>query len=110
MPSVEQRIGLGEARAQDRLVNPFPLQLSRRPMAPPRLLGGLVVVVLAVVLSIWLLVAAGVQRNQVDGGSLPQPLPAAPSLVQLDTSAPGVEVGPVPGADIAPMEGTLSPR
>jgi hypothetical protein len=74
-------------------------------MPPRRLLWG-VAVAAAVVLSIWLLVAAGLQR----GATVPGPLPEVPTIVQADLAVGAPEIAPAPGADIVPMEGGLSPR
>jgi hypothetical protein len=92
-------------------VNAFPLQLSPRPMAPRRLLGGMAVAAV-VVLSIWLLVAAGLQRGELGGGAVPGPLPQAPSTIGVELSGPGIDDGraPLPGPEIAPVDGRLSPR
>ena len=92
-------------------MNAFPLQLSPRPMAPRRLLGGLAVAAI-VVLSIWLLVAAGLQRGELGGGALPVPLPQAPTTVELELRGTGTEAGPapLPGPAIAPLNGGPSPR
>ena len=87
----------------------FPLQAFTGTMAPRRLLWGIAVAA-AVVLSIWLLVAAGVQRDDTRGGTVPGPLPEVPTIVQADLPASGIEIAPAPGADIAPMEGSRSPR
>ncbi len=100
-------IGRRSIEAHHRPVNAFPL--SPGPMAPRRPLGGIVVAV-AVVLSIWLLVAAGLQRGDPRDGMVPGPLPEAPAIVDADLSASDVEVMPAPGADIAPVDGGLSPR
>ena len=100
-------IGRRSIEAHHRPVNAFPL--SPGPMAPRRPLGGIVVVA-AVVLSIWLLVAAGLQRDDTRGGTVPGPLPKVPTIVQADLAVGGAEIAPAPGADIAPMEGSLSPR
>lgn len=78
-------------------------------MAPRRLLGGIVVAA-AIILSIWMLIAAGLQRNDLSGGTAPGPLPDVPSIVQADQAVTGPEIGPAPGADIVPMEGTVAPR
>ena len=92
-------------------MNAFPLQLSLRPMAPRRLLGGLAVAAV-VVLSIWLLVAAGLQRGELGGGALPGPLPQAPSTADLELRGSGIEAAPapLPGPHIAPVSDRLSPR
>ena len=87
----------------------FPLQTFPRTMAPRRLLWGIAVAA-AVVLSIWMLVAAGLQRDDTRGGTIPGPLPGVPAIVQADLAVGGAEIAPAPGADIVPMEGSLSPR
>ena len=78
-------------------------------MAPRRLLWAFAVAA-AVVMSVCLLVAAGLQRNETRSGTVPGPLPQAPAIVHADLpiSAPGI--APAPGVDIEPMEGTFSPR
>ena len=78
-------------------------------MAPRRLLGGIVVVA-AIMLSIWMLVAAGLQRGDLRDPTAPAPLPDVPPIVQADQAVTGAEIGPAPGADIVPMEGTVAPR
>ena len=92
-------------------MNAFPLQLSPRPISPRRLLGGLAAAAV-VVLSISLLVTAGLQRGELGGGALPRPLPQAPSTVERELSGTGVGTmpAPLPGPDIAPVDGSLSPR
>ena len=91
-------------------MNAFPLQLSPRPIGPRRILGGVVVAVV-VVLSIWLVVAAGLQRDQT-GEARPRPFPEAPSTIQAELPMSGLEAGtgPLPGPDIAPVSGGLAPR
>lgn len=78
-----------------------PLQTSLATMARHRLLWGMAAAA-AVALSIWLLVAAGLQRDDTRGGTMPGPLPEVPSIVQADLPAAGIEITPAPGADIAP--------
>ena len=87
----------------------FSLQAFPATMAPRRFLWG-VAVAAAVVLSIWLLIATGMQRDEARGGTVPGPLPEVPSIVQAEQPAAGAEIAPAPGADIAPVEGSLSPR
>lgn len=103
-------IGGGETAAQDRLVNAFPLELAPRPLGPRRVLGGVVLAVV-VLLSIWLLVAAGLQQDQTSDAR-PRPLPEARSTIQTDLNASGLEAGPapMPGPDITPVRGSLEPR
>jgi hypothetical protein len=90
-------------------VNAFPLQPSPGPLARRWLVGGAVIAV-TVVLCIWLLVAAGLQRGDLDGGPLPAPLPDVPTVVRADVSVGAAEVAPAPGAAVVPMEGSFSPR
>jgi hypothetical protein len=78
-------------------------------MAPRRLVGGIAVAV-AVLLSIWMLIAAGLQGGDLDGGPVPEPLPDVPTIVQADLSVGAAEIAPAPGADIAPIAGSVSPR
>jgi hypothetical protein len=78
-------------------------------MAPRRLLGG-IAIAMAVLLSIWMLIAAGLQRGDLDGGPVPEPLPDVPTIVQADLSVGAAEIAPAPGADIAQIEGSVSPR
>ena len=88
----------------------FPLLSAPRTVAPRRLLGG-IAVAMAVLLSIWMLIAAGLQRGDLDSGPLPEPLPDVPAIVQADVSVEAAaEIAPAPGADIAPMEGSVAPR
>ena len=87
----------------------FPLQTFPGTMAPRRLLWGMAVAA-AVVLSMWMLIAAGLQRDDLRSVTTPGPLPDVPSIVQADLAVGGAEIAPAPGADIAPMEGSLSPR
>ena len=70
-------------------------------MAAQRLMGGMAVAA-AVVLSIWLLVAAGLQREGTLGGTVPALLPEAPSIVEADVPISGIEIAPAPGPDLAP--------
>jgi hypothetical protein len=95
--------------AQDPRMDAFLLQSAPRAVAPRRYLGG-TAVVLAVLLSIWMLVAAGLQRSDLDSGPVPEPLPDVPAIVQADDSVGAAEIAPAPGAAIAPMEGSVSPR
>ena len=90
-------------------MNAFPLPSPPRTVAPRRLLGGIVVAV-AIMLSIGMLVAAGLQRGDLRDGTTPGPLPDVPSVVQADQTVAGAEIAPAPGADIMPMEGSVSPR
>ena len=69
-------------------------------MAPRRLLWGIAIVA-AVVLSLWLIVAAGLQRDTARGGTVPGPLPEVPSMFQADEPASGIQIEPAPGTDIA---------
>ena len=78
----------------------FPLRTSLG-TAPRRLLWGMAVAA-AVVLSIWLLVAAGLQRDGTRGGTMPGALPEVPSIVEAGLPVSGIEITPAPGADIAP--------
>ena len=100
MGVVAHRIGHRKLRAQHRCVNAFPLQIPPGTMAAQRLMGGMAVAA-AVVLSIWLLVAAGLQREGTLGGSVPAPLPEAPSIIEADVPVSGIETAPAPGTDIA---------
>ena len=82
-------------------MNAFPLPNAPRTVAPRRLLGG-IVVALAIVLSIGMLVAAGLQRGDLRDGTTPGPLPDVPSVVQADQTVAGADIAPAPGADIEP--------
>jgi amino acid transporter len=108
MAVVGHRIGRGPFPAQHRRVNAFPLPTPPRTVVPRRLLGGVAVAV-AVLLSIWMLIAAGLQRDDLDSG--PGPLPDVPMIVDADLGVgAAAEIAPAPGADISPMEGSVSPR
>jgi hypothetical protein len=87
----------------------FPLQSAPRAVAPRRFLGG-IAAALAVLLSIWMLVAAGLQRGDLGSGPAPEPLPAVPAIMQADVSVAGAEIAPAPGAAVSPMERSVSPR
>ena len=65
---------------------------------------------MAIVLSIGMLVSAGLQRDDLRDGTMPGPLPDVPSVVQADQTVAGAEIAPAPGADIMPIEGSVSPR
>jgi hypothetical protein len=67
-------------------------------------------VALAVLLSIWMLVLAGLQRGDLGSGPVPEPLPDVPAIVQADVAVAGAEIAPAPGAAVAPIEGSVSPR
>ena len=95
--------------AHHRHVNAFPLQASPETMAPRQLLWGFAVAA-AVVLSIWLLVVAGLDSGGTRDGIVPGPMPEGPSMVQAELAVSGTEVGPAPGVDILPMERDVSPR
>ncbi len=90
-------------------MNAFPLPSPPRTGAPRRLIGG-VVIAMAIVLSIGMLVSAGLQRDDLRDGTTPGPLPDVPSVVQADQTVAGAEIAPAPGADIMPIEGSVSPR
>ena len=109
MGLVAQRIGGRNRPVQHRLVNAFPQQTSPRTVASRRFLGGMAVAA-AVILSIWMIVAAGLQRGDLASGPLPEPLPDVPAVVQADVSVGAAEIAPAPGAAIAPMEGSVAPR
>ena len=87
----------------------FPLRLGHATGNPRLLLGGVAIAVLAI-LSIWLLVVAGLESRGTHDGIVPGPMPEGPSVVQTDRVASGVEVGPLPGVEIAPIGGDVSPR
>jgi hypothetical protein len=57
-----------------------------------------------------MLVAAGLQRGDLGSGPEPEPLPNVPMIVQTDTSVDAAEIAPAPGAAIAPVDGSVSPR
>jgi hypothetical protein len=67
-----------------------------------------IAVAVAVLLCIWMLIAAGLQRDGLDSG--PRPLPDVPMIVQADRSVGAAEIAPAPGADITPVEGSVSRR
>ena len=90
-------------------MNAFPIQTPPGLVAPRRLLAGIVVAV-AIILTIWMLVAAGLQRGDLRDGTTPGPLPDVPSIVQADQAVGAAEIAPAPGADIVPMERTVAPR
>ena len=70
-------------------------------MAAQRLMWGMAVAA-AVVLSMWLLIASGLQGEGTLGGTVPAALPQTPSSVETDVPISGIEIAPVPGADLAP--------
>lgn len=82
-------------------MNAFPLPSPPRTVAARRLLGGFVVAV-AIMLTIWMLVAAGLERDDLRDGTTPGPLPDVPSVVQADQTVAGIDIAPAPGADIEP--------
>ncbi len=91
-------------------MNAFPLPASPRPIGPRRVLGGILVAVVVIV-SIWLMVAAGLQQGQM-GSARPGPLPDAPSTIQADLVTSGLDAGaaPLPGPEIAPVMSGVEPR
>ncbi|HYI67753.1 MAG TPA: hypothetical protein VEW95_12600 [Candidatus Limnocylindrales bacterium] len=87
----------------------FPLHLAAGPTNPRWLLGGMAIAMVAI-LSIWLLVVAGLEAGGMRDVLMPGPIPEGPTMVQTDLAAIGAEVVPAPGVEILPMDGGVSPR
>jgi hypothetical protein len=89
-----------------------PMQLPPRSTPSHRLITAAIVLVIGF-LSLWLLIAAGLQAARPGDSSVPSLLPEGPAVVDAQGSAPGegaAELVPLPGPDLAPTDIGLTPR
>jgi hypothetical protein len=87
------------------------VQLPPRTSPSHRLITAAIVLVIGF-LSLWLLIAAGLQAARPGDSSVPSLLPEGPAVVEAQGSASREqsELVPLPGPDLAPTDIGLTPR
>jgi hypothetical protein len=87
------------------------VQLPPRTSPSHRLITAAIVLVIGF-LSLWLLIAAGLQAARPGDSSVPSLLPEGPAVVEAQGSTSGEqsELVPLPGPDLAPTDIGLTPR